>query len=722
MIVPFLTLLCAHQKPAISRDEYGVPHIQASTVSDAFFQAGYAVAQDRLWQMESSRRLARGRLSEVFGKALVNSDREILSTGYTDEELQQQFDQLPAPAQQIINSYVAGINEWIAEPGDAGLPAGFAQNGFKPQPWTRLDSVAITIHLLQQFGRGGAGELRNMAALAYLQGQKALGTHTLDVWDDLAWFNDPDAIPTVSPGDDPLNGSHPSFYLPDRKTTLAHLAKLPKLSLMQLLGGIRMAERQQSTLVAENLNTPFRSGSYCVVVNSSKSATGHSLLLSGPQMGMRAPSIAHEMSIEAPGLSTVGMDIPGVPGVIIGHTKNFAWGLTTGEADTEDIFAYPTDPTGYRVGQQAKTFQKIHQILPVKGGDSIELDQTRTVFGPVVLNAGGAVFSRRSSFWMREMSTFGAWVDLWSADSPSSIDAAIDKATLNFNFFYATAVGDIGWRYTGLVPKRAPGIDPRFPTPGEPQYDWRGFLSTHEMPHVRNPRSGFLANWNNKPSNWWPNLDTPAWGKIFHNRVLLDALQKPLLTAQDLERAAWFIARTDDTWSSIQPYVDRERSAPGYELLKGFDGSVLDGSRQASSYLAFLSYLRQELFLKSTGNFLNPDYFNTVLQPSLILKVLEGHTKFDYLGKGTTGQAVRAALARLASAPPAPYRASTFPSLESTPIPYSNRGTYLQIVESNGKDLFGRSVLPPGIAESGPHSHDQSPLARAWLYKPMRFR
>ena len=93
MIVPFLTLLCAHQKPAISRDEYGVPHIQASTVSDAFFQAGYAVAQDRLWQMESSRRLARGRLSEVFGKALVNSDREILSTGYTDEELQQQFDQ-----------------------------------------------------------------------------------------------------------------------------------------------------------------------------------------------------------------------------------------------------------------------------------------------------------------------------------------------------------------------------------------------------------------------------------------------------------------------------------------------------------------------------------------------------------------------------------------------------------------------------------------------------
>ena len=721
-MLPLLLLLSVRQSIALHRDEYGVAHIRAATREAAFYQAGYAVAQDRLWQMEMSRRLARGRLAEVLGVSYVGSDTEVLKTGYSDVELKAQFDRLPPDAKAILTSYVTGVNAWIADAKASGLPAGYAKNGFEPEPWTILDSVAICVRLLQQFGRGGAGELRNMAALAYLQGQKPLVGKVLDVWDDLAWFNDPDAIPTVSPADDPLADSHVTFYQPDRKTTETHLAMLPKLSLLQLMSGVRVSSREQSKRVASDLSVPFHTGSYCVVVGPGRSATGHPLLLSGPQMGMTVPSIGHEISIEAPGMATVGMDVPGVPGVIVGHTRNFAWGLTSGVADTDDIFFFPTDGVHYQVGAKSTPIEKQLRTLKVKGEADRSVEQERTIDGPVVLTTPKTLFAKRSSYWMHEMDTFRSWVDLWSATTTPGIESAVDGAAMNFNFFYATASGDIGWRYLGLVPKRAQGLDPRFPTPGDPKYAWRGFLTPHEMPHVRNPKVGMLANWNNKPTTWWPNFDTPAWGKVFHNSTLLDTLQEPKLNAQDLEMSAWTIARVDENWAAFRPYLELGKDSPGYDLIKGFDGRALDGSRQASNFQAFLIALRQEVFLKSTGNFLNPETFNLVLQPSLLLRALEGKTKFNYLGKATAKQVVQAALARVAAAPAAPYRAPGFRSLDPTPVPYSNRGTYIQVIEFLLHDVYGRSVLPPGVSESGPHSNDQTALARAWLYKPMRFQ
>jgi penicillin amidase len=722
MLIATLLLLTAHQSIAITRDEYGVPHIQASTKEMAFYEAGYAVAQDRLWQMEMSRRIARGKLAEVLGAAFVASDAEVLKTGYTDQELSKQYESLSPDAKAVLSNYVNGVNAWITEASSSGLPVQYTHNGFKPEPWTILDSVAICVRLMQQFGRGGAGELRNMAALAYLQNQKPLSNHVLDVWDDMAWFNDPDAIPTISSTDDPIADSHVTFYKPDRKTTESHLAMLPKVSLLQLMSGVRVSEREQSTRVATNLSTPFQTGSYCVVVGSAKSATGRPLLLSGPQMGMNVPSICHEMSIEAPGLATVGMDVPGVPGIIVGETRNFAWGLTSGVADTDDIFYFPSDGSTYQAGSKSLPLEKLKRTLKVKGAVDREVEQQRTIDGPVVLNASKTVFSKRSSYWMHEMDTFRSWVGLWSATNASGIDAAVDGAAMNFNFFYATVGGDIGWRYLGLVPKRASGIDPRFPTPGDPKYAWRGFLTSHEMPHARNPKAGFFANWNNKPTAWWPNSDTPAWGKVFRNSTLISTLQAPKLTLQDLEMSAWTIARTDENWEFFKSYIDQCKDSPGYDLIKGFDGRTLDGSRQAAAFQAFIFALRQEVFLKSTGNFLNPEYFNTVLQPSLLLRALEGKTKFNYIGRSTARQVVQAALAKMAANPPPPYRAPTFRSLDPTPIPYSNRGTYIQVIEFLVHELYGRNILPPGVSESGPHANDQSPLARAWQYKPMHFK
>src|SRR5206468_4105699 len=117
---------------------------------------------------------------------------------------------------------------------------------------------------------------------------------------------------------------------PDRAATEKHLAMLPKMGVLDLLPGIRLATNEDSKLMAEQVSAPYKWGSYAVVVGPSRSMTGAPILLGGPQMGHRQPSILHEMSIDAPGLSVVGVDVPGAPGIVAGKTEQLAWTLTSG--------------------------------------------------------------------------------------------------------------------------------------------------------------------------------------------------------------------------------------------------------------------------------------------------------------------------------------------------------------------------------------------------------
>lgn len=727
MITAYLAALAVFRQTSISipRDSYGVPHISASSSDEAFFMAGYAVAQDRLWQMELSRRLARGRMAEIFGAASAPSDREILQFGYTAEELQAQLDHLAPQNRAIFRKYSEGVNAWIEEARKRGLPPGYDKYGFKPEPWTVLDSAAISIRLLQQFGRGGAGEIRNLAVLSYLGTQPKAKDHVLDVFDDFAWFNDPKSIPTVLPADDRIV-NRPNFDLPDRKTTEKHLAQIPKLGLLELLQGVRVASREASTKLAEKSALPYKTGSYCVVVTSAKSATGWPLLLSGPQMGFRSPSIVHEMSIAAPGLSTAGMDVPGVPGVLVGETPDIAWGLTSGVADTDDIFLYPlAGDNQYGFGSELHPLIKIDRVLHIKGAPDQTVVQYRTGDGPVVLRSSGAktIFAKKTSYWMHELDSLQATTQLWQAKTAEEANRAMGTATMSFNFFFVTRTGDAGYRYVGRVPVRAPGIDPRFPTPAKPEFAWRGFIPMDQMPHGVNPSQGFFANWNNKPAAWWPNGDTPAWGQIFRNEQVLNNLQKPKLNIQDLELVAWNIARTEETWPYFKPFVDRvmgQLTPAELESIQGFDGRLLDGSRQAITYLLFIDALRTELLSPVAGNFASPDNFRQIGQPSVLLRALKGQAKTNFLGGRRVDDVVLAALRKAVSIDPTRvYHPSGIVVNEQPPIPYSNRGTYIQLIEALASGMSGRNVVPPGIAETGPHSQDQVPLSRAWVYKPM---
>lgn len=737
LVVSAAFLTSSQNSGEIQRLAYGVPSVIAPNNRAAFVQMGEAVAEDRLWQMEMSRRSAKGRLAEVMGATAVASDKETLSRAYTESELMGMFSKLPTEIRGYFEAYSEGVNNTIrARKANQTLPSQYASMGFEPEPWKVTDSCAIAIMMIRQFGAGGAGELRNYALYQYLNGR--VKERSLDVFDDLAWWNDKDSIPTVDPKDDLV--TKPRFVQPTRNDTIKHIADLPKTSLLELAGAIRVANYEENRALAEQLSVPHKMGSYAILVSGKRSKSGNAMLLTAPQMGHRVPSIVHEISISVPGgIQVAGMNVPGMPGVIIGNSPWAGWGLTSGVADIEDVFVAPLSEDGnsYTSMGEVKPLESVEFELKIKDRPSEKVIQKRTVHGPVLLASRGskAVYSLKSSYYMRELSSVAGMFDFYSMKSARELDSVMRKLNVSFNLFVAWKDGNTSYRYAGLVPMRKEGIDYRLPTPDTLENQWQGFVSTPQMPQVNSPSSGLLANWNNKPTAWWPNFDTPVWGRLFRNQALLESIPSGLLSQRDLERAAWAIARreTDTVSAFAVDFADSARKNGGElfgrgHLYLGFDGWNLEGSASAEVYDRTIDELRTQLFLQSLGNFLNPSTFQTVLQPSLIRKALDGQTKFDYLG-GRKKESVILAAQKVSLETMKKelgddislwgYRPGSLPVAAGSRIPYSNRGTYIQITEMTPEGPIARNVLSPGISELGEHANDQADLARDWRFKTM---
>ncbi len=715
-MISALLLLGARAIDPIVRDDWGIPHIRALTVEQAWFLAGYSTAQDRLWQMETSRRVAEGRMAEAFGPKYADSDSETLKLGYTRAELLTQYQNLSGNARSAIDAYAHGVNSWMIEASRLKkLPAEYASNHLAPAPWEPADSVAIGVSLLQRFGKGASGQLRNLAGVQYLKQQRPLAGHELDVFDDLVPVDETGAPTTVAHEDDSLNPLR--FPIPSRANTEKQLTDLPQIGLLELLPALKLVEHRQSTLVAQSVGAPFKTGSYAMVVSPSRSSTGKAILLSGPQMGFTNPSVLHEIAVSAPGLDATGVDVPGLPGVLVGSTKAFAWGLTTGLADTDDVFVYRrSGATGYLDGTRKREIEDVRFSVAVAGSPSRSVVQHRTVTGPVILETKTHLFVRRSTYWKREMKAYDALLDLYDAKEPREIEAAIEPAPMSFNFFYATTAGATGYLYTGDVPSRAPGVDPRLPVLASSSTEWRGMIAKARMPRVRNPKSGLLTNWNNRPATWWPNQDSPVWEEIDHVSLIREALDKPILSPEDLRGATESIARHDETWPYFKPFVDSLNGPPN---LKAFDGVRTNGSFPQLAYRLWLDEMRRKLFLPTIGPMLQEEFFRAALPPSFILHALQKKTHFDYLAGRSPTKLISAAAVVRDDIPL--ERPDQIEVSGDAPIPYGNRGTFIQRVELTSPPTI-RTVLPPGESAAGVHRTDQAALARRWELKSMPWR
>ena len=472
--------------------KWGVPHIRGRTRSDVFFGIGWSTARDRGLFMETLRYPSRFAILDAPGYdalSIATSLRSFEPSRQTERFITRErglIARAGSRGRRIIadaEAYVAGVNAYNRKAGN------------DVKPWNTTDVASVAATLGQVFGAGGGDEVRNSTLLGELRNR--LGAAGDAVWRDLRSAMDPETAVTTRrrfPYVTERGGRTPGSLVVDPGSLSAAAAHAARVS-------------QAARARASN----------AVLIGRKRSATGHPLAVMGPQLGFFYPELFNEVDAHGGGIHVRGGTLPGVPYVLIGRTRDYAWSATSAGNDNTDQFleelcnpdgsAATRASTHYRYKGRCRAMTNFD--AGVLGATSTEPEKRvsfrETVHGPVsgTVTVGGkpyAVARLRSSRGRELTNTFPiAGLNEGRIHSAKDMRRVAAGFSFTFNFFYVDHK-DIAFFSSGRLPIRAPGTNPSLPTLGTGRYDWRGFLSARQHPQAINPKSGVITNWNNKPA------------------------------------------------------------------------------------------------------------------------------------------------------------------------------------------------------------------------------
>jgi penicillin amidase len=538
----------------IRRDNWGIAHIQAQDERDLFFGLGYAMAQDRLWQLDYQRRLVRGELSAVLGPRFLDSDRELrtIGIGRIGDET---WEKTEAEVRVILEALAAGIDRWTESVG-ARLPVEFELLGYTPRPWSPADSIAIWKH--RWWTLTGRLDLSVLAETA----QQILPP-------DLA-----EAFAGVELADETI--VYPTEYA--------------------VQGGHHHDSNGPGAGAIDE-------GSNNWTVGGRHTTTGAPILCSDPHNTFGAPSQWFEAQLTCASFDAAGAVYIGTPGLYLGRNSHVAWGLTNHMISVRDLYreeVSPTDPNAYRDGDTWRPFAVERQTIAVAGQPEKTLEIRHTVRGPVVNTLLPRVSDEPvppiSLRWIAaEVSSgFEASFGLLRARSASDVrDALRAWPCPPLNYVYADRNGDIGYHAAGFVPRRARG-GYGLRQANDPADAWDGLMSFDDLPNVANPERGWVATANNVPwtrDPWY--LVSGGWSDGYRAHRIRERLTaKPVLSPDDIAavHADSYSVRARDLVPALLQVVDEPDhplGAAAYRALRRWNYDCSVDSIGASIWTAF---------------------------------------------------------------------------------------------------------------------------------------
>lgn len=561
----------------ITRDAYGVPAVEGASERDGWWGVGYAVAQDRLFQLELFRRATSGRLAEILGPGYLDDDLVARRDYYTDAELDTMIARLPPRFRKRIDAYADGVNAWIAHvsANPSEMPGEFVALGALPiAPWTARDSARVGIFLARTVPSGDGAELENARALAAVGGRAFRRL-----------------LPLRSPGRrvsvPRAQGSFPSqpgrTRADERRGWKRSKRFVAKLDLDAVSDTATRARRRAGLRgggapgAGLRRVLPSPGGSFMWAIGDRERRRAHTF--NGPQLGYSIPELFVEWELRTPRLRLHGVSAAGVPLLGIGHNGRVAWGFTSGLSDEDDLYVERvTGPERYRfrgAERQMECRDEVFtwrtpptdlpgRLLDLIGGEvggppagSTTERICRTVHGPVQQTGPGLALARRYAIWGRELETIVGLDRLNRARTIADVHKAMMRVTWNENVIAGDSAGRIGYWHPGLHPLRPKRWDERLPYPGTGKAEWRGLLPRRLTPHAIDPARGWLANWNNVPSLGWTNGDGPARERLagpFHRVRLIERLVARV--ARDPSHArSTRIVRTSGTTAQQRPFA-----------------------------------------------------------------------------------------------------------------------------------------------------------------------
>ena len=595
----------------VVRDGLGVPTIKADSPHDLYLALGFVHAQDRLWQMDLQRRVAQGRLSQIFGADALGTDRFMRTLGlYRHAAAGVPF--VSPEFKAVLDAYAQGVNDFIAS--GKALPIEFTLLGYRPDAWTPPDSLVVG----KLFDLQLTGNYRQELLHAKL-------AQTLSA----------DEIHELFP-DYPKEG-------PVALGKLAALTRdLPLDALLAALPDVVGPKRASNNWV----------------VDGAHSVTGKPLLANDPHLDYAEPLIWYLARLEAPNLTQAGATVAGSPALILGHNDRIAWGYTTTGADVEDVFVEkidPADPTHYLTPDGSAPFDSFQEQIPVKGQAPESLTVRTTRHGPVISDLPGNPLSQPEAGQLLALQTSFLIDDDRSSEAqwrvglargwPSWVDALRLFTAPMQNMVYADRDGNIGFFAPGQIPIRKQG-DGTVPVPGwSGEYDWDGWIPFEELPQAFNPPSGHIATANNKiVPDGYPYLLTHDWdGPYRVERIEAGLAETP---RQSIDSSA---ALQGDVVSlsakhllplmlASNPADARAKSA--MDLLSHWDSKMVADRPEPLIFIAWLRALNKHLYQPALG----PQFERYWAMRSLATEgVLTQHQ--HWCGQGGCGAALQASLA-----------------------------------------------------------------------------
>ncbi len=602
------------QSVQIKRDVSDVTHIFAQTDTDAAFALGYTHAQERSWQLETNRRVMHGLLSEVFGAATLETDQLMRSLGII-RAAQKQFDALPAENRAILKAYTDGINGFHASSTQA-LPPEFHVLGIKPALWQPTDSLGWSLMMALDLGGNWGVEFARLSAAqkvptaqlwqlfpAYPGEQTASKVDFSALYRDLGVYKD--ATKNVALRADSMTAIA-SF---DLKNTF----KNPFL----------VAPADLATLARDAGNIEGK-GSNNWVVSGSNSTSGKPLLANDPHLGLGAPAIWYftRMQSKASGMDVIGASLPGLPFIVLGRTRQVAWGFTNTGPDVQDLYIErinPSNPAQYQTPEGWRDFETRTESIPVKGSASVSYTYRATRHGPVVSDAQSqyaetvdkqkfAISLRWSALDADNRTTVAGWNSQKAKSVAELLAAYADYHSPMQNVVAADSAGTIAFKAIGKFPVRKPDNDIRgiAPAPGwEAKYDWTGYV-----PYAQNPSDDGKKGWISTANQRIHAPDFPHFmGQDWATPERFERIEALLTATQKHDMASMQRIHADTVSSPalrlvpvlLKTSVKHPLAAAAFEQFKGFDGDMKASSAAPLIFAAWADELARGIVTPKLG-------------------------------------------------------------------------------------------------------------------------
>ncbi len=461
-----LTLSGLQDTVNVHYDTYGIPHIFAKNEEDAYRALGYVHAQDRLWQMELMRRIAPGRLAEIFGKELLEIDiffRTLDVNQYSEKSVQELLSKGDSPELRGSQAYLDGINQFVA---NGPTPVEYLLIGLEKKPFSLLDMHNVMGYMAFSFAMAHRTDpLVSRIAAEF----------------GPAWLQDLNIH--VSP-----------------ETTLIKNYPLQsedvQLSVM-------------ATAVMEALPVPVWVGSNSWIVGPEKSASGSVLFANDPHIAFAQPAVWYEAHLVTPEWELYGYHLALQPFAIIGHNRSMAMGLTMFENDDIDFYREHTDndhPGQYLYNNEWLTFEEKEEVIKVKDSVDVTITVRSSVHGPIVTDVlqNTDSLSAISMWWVYTKFPSRLLEINYEFNHATKIEAARVAASKihapGLNVMYGDKEGNIAWWASARLPVRPLHVNSKLILDGSSSVDEPvGYLDFSQNPQAENPPWNYVYSANNQP-------------------------------------------------------------------------------------------------------------------------------------------------------------------------------------------------------------------------------